>query len=70
MFLTRLGFGSKIVVTGDDTQSDLPKGVINGLTWAVESLKGKEAGVSVVQFESKHIVRNEIIARVLQHLKR
>ncbi|HST44021.1 MAG TPA: PhoH family protein, partial [Luteimonas sp.] len=64
MFLTRLGFGSTSVVTGDLTQIDLPKHVKSGLRDAVEVLRGVE-GVSFTFFESRDVVRHPLVARIV-----
>lgn len=65
MFLTRLGFGSKIVVTGDITQIDLPHGVKSGLTQASEILKNVD-GVSVFTLSDKDIVRHALVQRIIR----
>src|SRR3546814_558523 len=64
MFLTRLGFGSTAVVTGDLTQIDLPKHVKSGLRDAVEVLHDVE-GVSFTFFESRDAVRHPLVARIV-----
>ncbi len=64
MFLTRLGFGSTAVVTGDMTQIDLPKHVKSGLKDAIEVLRGVE-GVSFTFFESRDVVRHPLVARIV-----
>ena len=64
MFLTRLGFGSTAVVTGDMTQIDLPKHVKSGLKDAIEVLHGVE-GVSFTFFESRDVVRHPLVARIV-----
>ena len=69
MFLTRLGYDSKMVVNGDAGQSDLPKGLQNGLNWAVGKLLGVDPQIGCVEFSSKHIVRNPLISKMLQHLE-
>lgn len=69
MFLTRLGYDSKMVVNGDAGQSDLPKGMENGLTWAVSKLTGIDGDIGVTEFTAKHIVRHPLIAKMLQHLE-
>jgi phosphate starvation-inducible PhoH-like protein len=69
MFLTRLGYGSKMAVNGDGSQSDLPKEAgQNGLAWAVERLRGVEGEITIVEFGSHHIVRNPLIEKILRHL--
>lgn len=63
MFLTRLGFNSKMVVTGDATQIDLPGG-LSGLKSASEAL-GKVDGMHFAQLTSKDVVRHELVARIV-----
>lgn len=65
MLLTRLGEGSKMAVTGDPTQIDLPNRRDSGLTHAV-SLLGGLKGVGVAQLTQKDIVRHELVARIVQ----
>jgi phosphate starvation-inducible PhoH-like protein len=65
MFLTRLGFGSQAVVTGDVTQIDLERGQQSGLVAAREILRGLE-GVSFVDFDEKDVVRHELVARIVR----
>ncbi len=64
MFLTRIGFGSTAVVTGDVTQIDLPKGQRSGLIHVSEVLKNIE-GMSFTYFSSKDVVRHPLVARIL-----
>ncbi|KAF1686136.1 phosphate starvation-inducible protein PhoH [Pseudoxanthomonas broegbernensis] len=64
MFLTRLGFGSTAVVTGDLTQIDLPKHVKSGLRDAIDVLRGVE-GVSFTFFEARDVVRHPLVARIV-----
>ena len=64
MFLTRLGFGSTAVITGDMTQTDLPKHVKSGLRDATEVLRGVD-GVSFTFFESRDVVRHPLVARIV-----
>ena len=64
MFLTRLGFGSNAVITGDLTQIDLPKHQKSGLKDAVEVLRGVE-GVSFTFFEARDVVRHPLVARIV-----
>lgn len=64
MFLTRFGEGSKVVVNGDLTQVDLPKGVTGGLSRAVEILKELE-GVDVCVLTEKDVVRHELVQRIV-----
>jgi phosphate starvation-inducible PhoH-like protein len=65
MFLTRQGFNSKTVVTGDLTQIDLPPGKRCGLSEAVEILKGVE-GIQVVYFDQRDVVRNSLVQRIVR----
>ncbi len=64
MFLTRLGFGSTAVITGDMTQVDLPKHQKSGLKDAVEVLRGVD-GVHFTFFESRDVVRHPLVARIV-----
>lgn len=64
MFLTRLGFGSKMVVTGDTTQMDLPKGRTSGLEDAQGKLTGVE-GISFVRLKRDDIVRSDLVMRIV-----
>lgn len=65
MFLTRLGDNSKMVVTGDITQIDLPEGKKSGLEHAVKVLKDVD-GISVVQLSDKDVVRNPLVMRIVK----
>lgn len=65
MFLTRFGEGSRIVVTGDVTQIDLPKEKMSGLVQAIRVLDGVE-GISVVRLTHKDVVRHELVQRIIQ----
>jgi len=69
MFLTRLGYDSKMVITGDVLQSDLPHHLVNGLVWATERLKSADGEICMVEFHSKNIVRNPLIEKMLKHLE-
>lgn len=64
MFLTRLGFGSQMVITGDWTQIDLPKGVKSGLVRSEEILKNIK-GLSFVYLEQSDVVRHPLVARII-----
>ncbi len=64
MFLTRIGFGSTAVVTGDVTQTDLPRGQRSGLRHVVEVLKDVD-GISFTFFTAKDVVRHPLVARIL-----
>ncbi len=65
MFLTRLGEGSRMVVTGDRTQIDLPKGQASGLSDAERILDGVK-GISFNYFTAKDVVRHQLVARVIE----
>jgi phosphate starvation-inducible PhoH-like protein len=65
MFLTRLGEGSRMVITGDRTQVDLPRGVPSGLQDAERILKGVK-GVSFNYFTAKDVVRHPLVARIIE----
>lgn len=65
MFLTRLGEGSKMVVTGDDTQIDLPRNVSSGLTHAEKVLAGVK-GIAIVRLEYCDVVRHELVSRIIR----
>ena len=64
MFLTRIGFGSTAVITGDVTQIDLPKGVRSGLVHAIEVLKGVE-GIGFTHFTAKDVVRHPLVQHIV-----
>ena len=65
MFLTRLGFNSKAVVTGDITQIDLPQGKKSGLVEALE-ICGRIPGISVIQFGEKDVVRHNLVQQIIR----
>jgi len=65
MFLTRIGFNSKTVITGDITQSDLPEGKISGLI-QVESLLKEIKGIKFVYFSGKDVVRHKIVQEIIR----
>ena len=65
MFLTRMGENSRIVVTGDVTQIDLPKHVKRGMIDAIEVLDGVE-GIEIVKLTAKDVVRHELVTRIIQ----
>ena len=64
MFLTRLGFNSKVIITGDDTQKDLPRDVTSGLDSAMKVLKNIE-GISFVRLTSKDVVRHPLVQKIV-----
>lgn len=65
MFLTRLGENSKMIITGDPTQVDLPRGERSGLVEALELLEGIES-VHITRFSDKDVVRHELVARIVR----
>lgn len=65
MFLTRLGFNSKMVITGDVTQIDLPDGKKSGLKEAARVLKNVE-DIAICQFTEKDVVRHQLVQRIIQ----
>jgi phosphate starvation-inducible PhoH-like protein len=65
MFLTRLGENSRMIVTGDPTQIDLPPGQVSGLSEAVGLLESVE-GVGVTRFSAADVVRHELVARIVR----
>ena len=65
MFLTRMGMNTKMIITGDMTQIDLPKGVKSGLRDATEVLKGVE-GISFIEMSKKDIVRHRLVTRIVE----
>ncbi len=69
MFLTRIGFGSKAVVTGDVTQTDLPNNRMSGLRHVMNVLDGV-AGVSFTRFSSMDVVRHPLVQRIVQAYER
>lgn len=69
MFLTRIGFGTTAVITGDVTQIDLPRKDQSGLRQAIEVLKGVE-GISFTFFQSQDVVRHPLVARIVQAYER
>ena len=69
MFLTRLGMGSKMIVTGDTTQIDLPRSTTSGLIHALRVLKGVK-GIGKVEFEKKDIVRHQLVQRIVEAYER
>jgi phosphate starvation-inducible PhoH-like protein len=69
MFLTRLGFGSKMVVTGDVTQVDLPREQASGLIQVREILSGID-GITFVEFGHEDVVRHKLVQRIVEAYKR
>jgi phosphate starvation-inducible PhoH-like protein len=68
MFLTRMGWNTKMIITGDLTQVDLPHGVTSGLREAVDILKDVE-GISIIRMEEKDIVRHKLVTRIVKAYK-
>jgi phosphate starvation-inducible PhoH-like protein len=69
MFLTRLGEGSKMAVTGDPSQIDLPHGQKSGLEEAVGLLNGIN-GIEAIRFTSADVVRRDLVARIVDAYER
>lgn len=65
MFLTRLGFGSKAIVTGDITQVDLPKGKNSGLRQVIKILDGVK-GIEFIRFNEHDVVRHQLVQRIIR----
>lgn len=65
MFLTRMGFNSKMVVTGDITQVDLPKGDVSGLV-QVTHILGEISGIAIVHLTDKDVVRHELVQKIIR----
>ena len=65
MFLTRIGFGSKVVITGDETQKDLPSGQVSGLDTAVQVVKNIE-DISICKLTSKDVVRHPLVQKIVK----
>jgi phosphate starvation-inducible PhoH-like protein len=65
MFLTRLGFGAKAVITGDVTQIDLPSGRTSGLVEAMKVV-GHIEGISFVYFDERDVVRHKLVQQIVK----
>jgi phosphate starvation-inducible PhoH-like protein len=65
MFLTRLGFGTKAVITGDVTQIDLPYGRTSGLVEAMKVV-GNIEGISFVRFDDRDVVRHKLVQQIVK----
>jgi phosphate starvation-inducible PhoH-like protein len=65
MFLTRIGFGSKAVITGDITQVDLPRGTASGLAQVVTFIEGVE-GIGFTWFTPRDVVRHPLVQRIVE----
>src|SRR4029078_6471664 len=68
MFLTRLGFGSKVVVTGDQTQIDLPREQASGLI-QVQEVLSEISGIAFVRFGHQDVVRHKLVQRIVEAYK-
>jgi phosphate starvation-inducible protein PhoH and related proteins len=68
MFLTRLGFGSRVVVTGDVTQVDLPRDQASGLI-QVREILGSIDGIAFVEFTHQDVVRHKLVQRIVEAYK-
>jgi phosphate starvation-inducible PhoH-like protein len=64
MFLTRLGENSRMIITGDPSQVDLPYGQTSGLAEATKLLDGVE-GIAQVKFTAEDVIRHELVARIV-----
>ena len=69
MFLTRLGFGSKVVVTGDVTQIDLPRDQASGLV-TVQDILGPIEGIAFIRFGHEDVVRHKLVQRIVEAYRR
>ena len=65
MFLTRLGFGSKAVITGDITQIDLPTGRVSGLIEALNVVRQIE-GIAFIHFDERDVVRHSLVQKIVK----
>jgi phosphate starvation-inducible PhoH-like protein len=68
MFLTRLGFGSKVVVTGDVTQIDLPREQASGLI-QVQDILASVDGIAFIRFGHEDVVRHKLVQRIVEAYK-
>ena len=65
MFLTRIGFGSKVIVTGDQTQKDLPKDAVSGLDVALKVLAGVDE-IGIVKLDNRDVVRHPLVQKIVK----
>ena len=65
MFLTRIGFGSKVIITGDQSQKDLPSGTVSGLDTALKILKNID-DIGVCMFSSEDVVRHPLVQKIVK----
>ena len=68
MFLTRMGMSSKFIITGDETQIDLPSKQKSGLVQAKEKL-GKTEGISFVFLDEKDVIRHKLVKKIIKAYK-
>ena len=68
MILTRMGFGSNLVINGDLTQVDLPKNIKSGLSHAIEVINGTD-GIGFTTFESVDVVRHPLVKKIIDAYK-
>ncbi len=64
MFLTRIGYNSRAVITGDITQTDLPKSITSGLREAIDVLSGVE-GIAFIHFDERDVVRHPLVQKIV-----
>ena len=67
MFLTRLGENSKMIITGDETQIDLPNKIVSGL-YKTRTALSKIEKINVIEFDNSDIIRNPLVAEILEAL--
>ena len=65
MFLTRIGFGSKVVITGDSTQKDLPSGMVSGLDIATKVVRNID-DIAICNLSSKDVVRHPLVQKIVK----
>ena len=65
MFLTRIGFGSKVVITGDQSQKDLPAGQVSGLDVAVKVLEGIKEDIAICRLTNQDVVRHPVVQQIV-----
>ena len=65
MFLTRIGFGSKVVITGDSTQKDLPSGMVSGLDIATKVVRNID-DITICNLSSKDVVRHPLVQKIVK----
>ena len=65
MFLTRIGFGSKVIITGDQSQKDLPYGTVSGLDTALKILKNID-DIGICYFTSDDVVRHPLVQKIVE----